>query len=144
VNLRGYNRRPANVWKVQFIITIILSEARLSPIGTAATMGLLYQPQMTEDGDCGKIGGMIIGRGNRSTRRKPAPVPLCSPQIPHYQTRARNRAATVGAQRRTAWAMTWPKGTVDCPIGGDMGMRTYEQKFKFWIHRPSGYFYKPN
>jgi hypothetical protein len=26
--------------------------------------------------DDGEIGGMI-GRGNRSTRRKPAPVPLC-------------------------------------------------------------------
>jgi hypothetical protein len=25
---------------------------------------------------------MWIGSGNRSTRRKPAPVPLCSPQIP--------------------------------------------------------------
>jgi hypothetical protein len=29
-----------------------------------------------------KVGGMVIGRGNRSTRRKPAPVPLCSPQTP--------------------------------------------------------------
>jgi hypothetical protein len=28
---------------------------------------------MIGDGDCGKIGGMNIGRGNRSTRRKPAP-----------------------------------------------------------------------
>jgi hypothetical protein len=36
---------------------------RLSPLGTAATSGLLYQPQMT-DGDCGAIGGMKIGRGN--------------------------------------------------------------------------------
>jgi hypothetical protein len=26
--------------------------------------------------------GMKIGRGNRSTRRKPAPAPLCPPQIP--------------------------------------------------------------
>jgi hypothetical protein len=25
----------------------------------------------------------MIGRGNRSTRRKPAPVPLCPPQAPH-------------------------------------------------------------
>jgi hypothetical protein len=31
----------------------------------------------------GEIGGMMIGRGNRSTRRKPAPVPLCPPQTPH-------------------------------------------------------------
>jgi hypothetical protein len=26
---------------------------------------------------------MKIGRGNRSTRRKPTPAPLCPPQIPH-------------------------------------------------------------
>jgi hypothetical protein len=25
----------------------------------------------------------MIGRGNRSTRRKPAPVPLCPPQTPY-------------------------------------------------------------
>jgi hypothetical protein len=35
----------------------------------AATSGLLYQPQMIGEGDCGAIGGMKIGRGNRSTRR---------------------------------------------------------------------------
>jgi hypothetical protein len=52
-------------------------------LGTAATTGLLYQPRMIGDGDCGKIGGMKIARGNRSTRRKPAPAPLCPPQIPH-------------------------------------------------------------
>jgi hypothetical protein len=43
--------------------------------------GLLYQPRMIGDGDCGEIGGMKIGRGNRNTWRKPAPVPLCPPQI---------------------------------------------------------------
>jgi hypothetical protein len=26
---------------------------------------------------------MMISKGNRSTRRKPAPVPICSPQTPH-------------------------------------------------------------
>jgi hypothetical protein len=36
--------------------------------------------------DYGAVGGMRIGRGNRSTRRKPAPVPLCPPQIPHDLT----------------------------------------------------------
>jgi hypothetical protein len=35
------------------------------------------------DYDDGRIGGMMIGRGKRSTRRKPAPVPLCLPQTPH-------------------------------------------------------------
>jgi hypothetical protein len=38
---------------------------------------------MIGDGDCGEIGGMKIGRGNRNTRRKPAPAPLYPPQIPH-------------------------------------------------------------
>jgi hypothetical protein len=57
---------------------------------------LLYQPQMADDDDCGAIGGMRIGRGNRSTRRKPAPVLLCPPQIPYDLTRARTRAAAVG------------------------------------------------
>jgi hypothetical protein len=38
---------------------------------------------------------MKIGRGNRSTRRKPTPAPLCPPQIPHDQTRDRTRAAVV-------------------------------------------------
>jgi hypothetical protein len=67
----------------------------LSPLGTAATSGLLYKPQMIDEGDCGANGGMKIGRGNRSTRRKPAPAPLCPQQIPHDQTQARTRAAAV-------------------------------------------------
>jgi hypothetical protein len=51
------------------------------------------------DYDDGEIGGMI-GRGNRSTRRKPAPVPLCSPQTLHA-AQTRTRAAAVGSQRLT-------------------------------------------
>jgi hypothetical protein len=37
---------------------------------------------MIGDGDCGEIGGMKIGRGNRSIWRKHAAAPLCLPQIP--------------------------------------------------------------
>jgi hypothetical protein len=40
---------------------------------------LSYCTRMIGDGDCREIGGMKIGRGNRSTRRKPAPAPLCPP-----------------------------------------------------------------
>jgi hypothetical protein len=36
----------------------------LSPLGTAATSGLLYEPQMIDKGDCGAIGGTKVGRGN--------------------------------------------------------------------------------
>jgi hypothetical protein len=69
--------------------------------------GLLYHLRMIDD-ECGAVGGMIIGRRNRSTRRKPAPVPLCSPQIPHDLTWARTRATAVGSRRLTAWAMARP------------------------------------
>jgi hypothetical protein len=37
----------------------------------------------------GAIGGMKIRRGNRSTRRKPTPAPLCPPQNSIWQTRSR-------------------------------------------------------
>jgi hypothetical protein len=70
----------------------------LVPLGTTATnMSIMPAPG---DYDDGKIGGMI-GRGNRSTRIKPAPVPLCPPQIPHA-ARTRTRAAAVGSQRLPA------------------------------------------
>jgi hypothetical protein len=61
-------------------------------------------PIVPDPGDYadGEIGGMMIGRANWSTRRKPAPVPLCPPQTPHA-VRTRTRAAAVGSQRLTAW-----------------------------------------
>jgi hypothetical protein len=40
-----------------------LGGVRLSPRGTSATVGLLYQPRMI-DNDYGAVGGMRIGRGN--------------------------------------------------------------------------------
>jgi hypothetical protein len=83
-------------------IIIIISGVRLSSLGTAATAGLLYQPQMIDEGDCGATGGMKVDRGNRSTRRKPAPVPLCPSQIPHDLARARTQAVAVGSQQLTA------------------------------------------
>jgi hypothetical protein len=33
-------------------------------LGTVATSGLFYKPQMIDEDDCGAIGGMKIGRGN--------------------------------------------------------------------------------
>jgi hypothetical protein len=71
-------------------------ESKLGPLGTSATEWPIVPAP--GDYDDGEIGGMKIGRGNRSTRRKPAPAPLC----PLDQTRARTRAAAVGSQRLTA------------------------------------------
>jgi hypothetical protein len=71
---------------------------QLGPLGIAATNRSIVPAPC--DYDDGEIDGMI-GRGNRSTRKKPAPVPLCPPQIPHA-TRARTRASAVGSQGLTA------------------------------------------
>jgi hypothetical protein len=67
------------------------------PLDTAATQWPIVSAP--GDYDNGEIGGMI-GRGNRSTWRKPAPVPLCPPQTPHA-ARTRTRAAAVGIQRQS-------------------------------------------
>jgi hypothetical protein len=70
----------------------------LGPLGTAATNRPIEPAP--GDYDDGEIDGMI-GRGNRSTRRKPALIPLCPPQTPHA-ARTRTRAAAVEGQRLTA------------------------------------------
>jgi hypothetical protein len=44
-----------------------------------------------------EAGGMRIGSGNRSIRRKPAPVPLCPPQNPYDLSWGQTRATTVGS-----------------------------------------------
>jgi hypothetical protein len=67
-------------------------------------INLLYQPWMVDGDECGAVGGMIFGRGSRSTQRKPVPVPVCPPQIPHDLLWDRTRAAEVGTRRLTAWA----------------------------------------
>jgi hypothetical protein len=72
----------------------------MGPLGTSATeWPIVPAPGYYEDGE---FGGIKIGMGNRSTRRKPAPAPLCRPQIPLDQIRVRIRAAAVGSQRLTA------------------------------------------
>jgi hypothetical protein len=65
-----------------FLIGIMAGGVHLGPLGTAATS----RPVEPAPGDYddGEIGGMI-GRGNQSTQRKPAPGP-----------------AVVGSQRLTA------------------------------------------
>jgi hypothetical protein len=53
----------------------------MGPICTAAT----NRPIVPASGDYhdGESGGMMIGRENRSNRRKPAPVQHCRPQGTH-------------------------------------------------------------
>jgi hypothetical protein len=81
-----------------FLISIVGGGVQLGPLGTAATNKPIVPAP--GDHDDGETGGMIA-RGNRSTRRKPASVPLCPPQTPHA-ARTRTWAAAVGSQRLTA------------------------------------------
>jgi hypothetical protein len=62
-----------------FFNDIVGGGVQLGPLGAAD----INRPIVPAPGDYddGEIGGMI-GRGNRSTQRKPTPVPLCPPQTP--------------------------------------------------------------
>jgi hypothetical protein len=62
------------------VSTYKYSGVQLCPLGTAATNRPIVPAQ--GDYDDGEIGGMMIGRGNRSTRREPAHVPLRPLQTP--------------------------------------------------------------
>jgi hypothetical protein len=69
---------------------------RLSPLGTPANIWPIVPAPDDEE-----VGGMRVGRGNRSKRRKPASVSLRPPQIPHDLTWDRTLAAAVGSRRLT-------------------------------------------
>jgi hypothetical protein len=64
-----------------------ISVTRFRTVGRTPWTGdqLVARPLLTAPGDCedGEVGGMNgFGMGNWSTQRKPAPTPICSPQIP--------------------------------------------------------------
>jgi hypothetical protein len=68
-----------------FLILIEGGGVQLGPLCTATT----DWPIVPAPGDYvdGEFDLMKIGKGNRSTRIKPTPAPLCPPQIPLDQTR---------------------------------------------------------
>jgi hypothetical protein len=88
-----------------FLIGIVGGGVQLGPLGTAATNRPIVRAQ--GDYDNGEIGGMMIGRGNRSNRRKLVPVHLSPPQNPHA-ARKRTRTAAVGRKRLSARATARP------------------------------------
>jgi hypothetical protein len=51
---------------VDFIVYFYYWWGGTKSLGTAATSGLMYKPQMIDEGDCGAVGGMKIDRGNRT------------------------------------------------------------------------------
>jgi hypothetical protein len=50
----------------------------------------------------GAVGGIKISRGNRISRNKPAPEPLCSTQIPYDVTWDQTQASEVESRLLTA------------------------------------------
>jgi hypothetical protein len=102
---RGRSKKLGKAYIRPLIFNLIFN-AKLGSLGTSATEWPIVPAP--GDYDDGEFGGMKTGRGNRSTRRKPAPAPLCPPQIPLNQTRVWTRAAAMGSQRLTAWAMARP------------------------------------
>jgi hypothetical protein len=58
----------------------------LSCYFTMLSVSKLYSVDDVVIDEYGAAGGVKIGRGNRSSRRKPASVPFCPPQIPYVLT----------------------------------------------------------
>jgi hypothetical protein len=68
--------------RVKNLIGIVEDRVHLGPLGTGGTNRPIVPTR--GDYDDGEIGGMMIGKGNLSTRRKPASVSLCPPQTPTF------------------------------------------------------------
>jgi hypothetical protein len=95
---RGHCDRPYVSFLFLWLYSLILDLGRLNltfrfiSVTISRTVGrtpwtgdqLVARPLLTARGDCDdEVGAMnCFGRVNRSTRRKLAPTPLCSPQIP--------------------------------------------------------------
>jgi hypothetical protein len=70
-------------------------------------IGILYQPRTM--GGYEEFSEMRTDKWNRSIRKKPAPVSLCTPNIPYVLIWDRTQAAAVGSRRLTAWTIARPK-----------------------------------
>jgi hypothetical protein len=75
-----------------FFFLFLWGGVRLSSLDMSAII-LPIVPEPDDD-DCGAFGEMI-GRGSQNTRRKPAPVLLLPPQIPHVLTWTQTQAVTL-------------------------------------------------
>jgi hypothetical protein len=96
-NVRRYlSVEPSNLPENRFLLIRVVGGGVQT--GSTRYVGDFW-PIVPTTGHCedGEFGGMKIGRGNRSTRRKPVPATLCPQEIPLDQT----RAAAVGSQRLT-------------------------------------------
>jgi hypothetical protein len=73
-----------------------------SPLLLRPLTGLLYQPCMIMNDDCGAVSGINDWQRKPKHSVKTWPVQLCSPQTLHNLSRARTRVTVVGSRRPTA------------------------------------------
>jgi hypothetical protein len=66
-----------------FFFLVLWGGVRLSLLGKGPTVCLFYQPRMMDYDEYEAVGGISDSR-NRNTRRKPASVSFCPPQIPTW------------------------------------------------------------
>jgi hypothetical protein len=105
-SLRGIDKIVLIYYSIFFLFSLLIEwGVESSWVHSSLRPQLAYcaSPGVFDNGEIGRM----IGRGNRSTRRKPAPVPLCPPQTPHA-ARMRTRSAAVGRQRLTTSATPLP------------------------------------
>jgi hypothetical protein len=99
--LCGDFQLAVGMWEVFF-----LEGPRSRCYGRTAAFRLFMQPY-DEDKQFSSFFRVVEHRWNEIDRetevlgKKPVPVPLCPPQIPHEVTRDRNRASVVGGRRLT-------------------------------------------
>jgi hypothetical protein len=91
---------------------------QLGPLGTAATNRPIVP--VPGDYDDGEIGGIMIGRGNRSTRRNPAP------QTSHACPDANpGRRGGKPATNRLSYGTAWTMDKVRNPSNSDHFIQFY-------------------
>jgi hypothetical protein len=92
-----------------------------------------------ESNDCEAISGMNMCRRNRSTRRKPAPLPLCPPQIPYELILARIRAVAARRRRLPIWtkARAW-YNILHCVLYQNIDSLNYIFKLFSLLYIPGG------
>jgi hypothetical protein len=76
---------------------------------------------------------LMSGGRNRSTRRKPASMLLCPPQITRELTRARNWAAAVGSRRLAAKFWFLGRLIFNLDDGGDTFHRNFGSRTDFMV-----------
>jgi hypothetical protein len=91
-----------------FLLFISWGGLRSSPLCMSATIWPVVPAPDDDDDEFGAVAGMRIGKENRNIGRKPAPLPLSPPQIPHDLIWLQTWDVMAGNQRLTAWAIARP------------------------------------